>query len=81
MGVNLAAIGQFYFKSPVDQRSLLLDLIVPGGGFLFCLWIWLSLPITPMIIGGIWLICGALYLGVSTKGFRRKPVMLDFKDV
>ncbi|MEN8229745.1 MAG: APC family permease [Bacteroidota bacterium] len=81
MGVNLAAIGQFYFKSPVVQRNLFTDLIVPAGGFLFCLWIWLSLPITPMIIGGIWLICGAFYLAVSTKGFRIKPVMLDFKDV
>ena len=81
MGVNLAAIGQFYFKSPVGKRNILTDLIVPAGGFFFCLWIWLSLPATPMIIGGIWFAAGGIYLAVSTKGFTKKPVILDFTDV
>ena len=81
MGVNLGAIGQFYFKSPVQQRNILKDLIVPAGGFCFCLWIWLSLPPTPMIIGGIWILAGLIYLAVSTKGFTKKPVILDFTEV
>lgn len=81
MGVNIGAIGQFYFKSAPGKRNMLTDLIIPAGGFLFCLWIWLSLPVTPMSIGGIWMLAGLLYLAISTKGFKKKPVMLDFSDV
>jgi amino acid transporter len=80
MGVNIAAINQLYFKSSATERNFLTDLIVPAGGFLFCLWIWISLPDSPKIIGGIWLLIGIVYLAVSTRGFKRKPVDLDFKD-
>lgn len=81
MGVNLAAVRQFYFRGLPGKRNVLTDLLVPSGGFLFCFWIWLSLPGTPKIIGGIWFLAGILYLGISTKGFRKQPVMIDFSDV
>ncbi|HAM09689.1 MAG TPA: hypothetical protein DCP74_05310 [Bacteroidales bacterium] len=81
MGVNLAAINQLYFKSPAEKRSFLKGFMMPAGGFLFCLWIWISLPGSPKIIGGIWLLAGILYLAISTKGFRKQPAGIDFKDV
>jgi len=81
MGVNLSAINQLYFKAPAAKRNVLTDLIVPALGFLFCLWIWMSLPNSPKIMGGIWLMVGIAYLAISTKGFKKQPVMLDFKDV
>jgi len=81
MGVNLAAINQLYFKAPAADRSILKGFLMPAGGFLFCLWIWISLPGSPKIIGGIWLIAGIIYLAISTKGFRKQPAGLDFKDV
>ena len=81
MGVNIAAINQLYFRSAASERNFFTDLIVPAGGFLFCLWIWISLPNSPKIIGGIWLLIGIVYLAVTTRGFKRKPVDLDFKDV
>ena len=81
MGVNLAAINQLYFKAPAKGRSFLKGFLMPAGGFLFCLWIWISLPGSPKIIGGIWLIAGIIYLAISTKGFRKQPAGLDFKDV
>lgn len=81
MGVNLAAIRQLYFRSPKKQRNLLTDFIVPAAGFIFCLWIWMSLPNSPKILGGIWFIIGIIYLFISTKGFRKQPIILDFKDV
>lgn len=80
MGVNLAAIWQFYFKSPFKTRNILTGLLVPAGGFVFCFWIWLSLPGTTKIIGGFWFLIGITYLGITTKGFRKKPVMIDFTD-
>jgi len=81
MGVNLAAINQLYFKVPAQGRSFIKGFLMPAGGFLFCLWIWISLPGSPKIIGGIWLIAGILYLAISTRGFRKQPAGIDFKDV
>jgi len=81
MGVNLAAIGRLYFKAGPGNRNFFTDLIIPAGGFLFCLWIWMSLPNSPKIIGGLWFVIGIIYLAITTKGFRKQPVMLDFKDV
>ncbi len=80
MGVNLAAIRQLYFKSPRAERKLLPDCIVPAMGFLFCLWIWINLPGSPKLLGGVWLLAGIIYLAFSTKGFRKQPVMLDFNE-
>lgn len=81
MGVNLAAINQLYFKAPAGERNLITGFLAPALGFLFCLWIWISLPNSPKILGGIWLVAGIIYLAFSTKGFKKQPVMLDFKDV
>jgi amino acid transporter len=81
MGVNLSAIGQFWFRSSGNKRNPLTDLIIPSAGFLFCLWIWISLPGSPKIIGGIWLAAGFIYLVVSTRGFRKQAAKIDFKDV
>lgn len=80
MGVNLAAMNQFYFKASKGERKIFKDLLVPAGGFLFCLWIWISLPGTPKIIGGFWFLLGIIYLGVSTKGFKKKPAEMDFSE-
>jgi amino acid transporter len=81
MGVNLSAIGQFWVRSSKGNRNILTDLIIPLSGFLFCLWIWLSLPGPAKIIGGIWLIAGLLYLLIKTRGLKQKPVELDFRDL
>ena len=82
MGVNIASLRQFFFLRPMaETRNVLIDLILPGLGFLFCLSIWISLPSPAKIMGGIWLLAGIFYLIVTTRGLRQKPVMIDFKDV
>lgn len=79
MGVNLAAIRVFCFeKRPDRPRRLLLDLLVPGIGFLFCLAIWLSLSKTAKLTGSIWLAGGFVYLAAVTRLFRRSPGQMDF---
>jgi amino acid transporter len=81
MGVNIAAINRLYFRSSVAQRNLVTDLAIPAAGFLFCLWIWMNLPNSTMVMGGFWFLIGTIYLAVTTKGFRKQAKMLDFKDV
>ncbi len=83
MGVNLAAINQLFFKSSQKKnlKNIITDLLVPATGFLFCLWIWIKLPSGSILLGGIWLLIGIVYLAISTKGFKVKPAELDFKDV
>ena len=79
MGVNLAVIREFCFRPPPGhKRNWFLDFISPTLGFLFCLGIWLSLPNPAKIVGGIWCVIGFIYTAIKTRGFREKPVMIDF---
>ena len=82
MGVNLAALRHYYFLGRgAEKRSWARDALVPILGFLFCLAIWLNLPTPAKVVGGVWLIGGATYDAIRTRGFRTPPVMLDFRDV
>lgn len=81
MGVNIAAINQFYFKPLLKKRNVIADLFMPTVGFLFCLWIWINLPVNSKVMGGIWFLFGITYLAITTKGFRKQAKVLDFKDV
>jgi hypothetical protein len=78
MGVNLAVMRTFYERK--RRGSLWRDLLPPAGGFLFCLFIWLSLPHLAKTIGAAWLVTGIVYLAVLTRGFRRPPARLDFAE-
>jgi putrescine importer len=79
MCVNIAAIREYYFKSEERSvKSFLLNFIIPGFGFLFCLIIWLNLPLKTYLIGGAWMLMGILYLAIRTKGFRKKASLIDF---
>jgi putrescine importer len=79
MGVNIASIQEYFFKAEEKTiKGFMLDFLHAGVGFLFCLIIWLNLPLKTFIIGGSWMIAGIIYLIVRTKGFREKTVMIDF---
>lgn len=81
MGVNLATIRHFYLRpGRRDKRRVAKDLLVPAFGFLFCLWIWWSLPRPAKIVGGAWFVAGFIYNGIMTRGFRKTPVMMDFSE-
>jgi amino acid transporter len=81
MGVNAATIRAYWFQTPAGyQRRLLPDIIAPALGLLFSLWIWLSLPLPAKIVGGIWFAVGIVYAAIITRGFCRRPVMLDFSE-
>src|SRR5450759_2081398 len=82
MGVNVASLRQFLFLRPPGEKSnFLTDAILPGIGFLVCFSIWISLPAPAKITGGIWFLAGFIYLIIKTNGLKKKPVILDFKDL
>ncbi len=80
MGVNLATIAEYYVRRREGRRRIVVDLLIPGLGFLFCLAIWLSLPMPAKIAGSAWLLIGLLYDGVKSRGFRRTPAAIDFSE-
>jgi putrescine importer len=82
IGVNLAAFWQYWVIGvPGRQRSLLLDLVAPGLGFVSCFAIWLRLSRTTLVVGGGFLMAGIMIAAVKTRGFRTPPVAIDFADV
>lgn len=78
MGVNLAVISQYWFRCEQPRvRNFLLDLILPGLGFLFCAVIWLGLNRPAKIAGSIWLVVGFFVLAAHTRQFRKPMAMSD----
>lgn len=81
MGVNLATFWQFgVVRRPGRKRRWLGDIVIPLLGFLFCLWIWLGLKMPAKIVGGLWLTVGFAYSAIKTRGFRDRPIMVDFSE-
>jgi len=79
MGVNIASIREYFFKAGEKSiKGFLVDFLPAGAGFIFCLVIWLNLPLKTFLIGGSWMIAGIIYLAIRTKGFRKSSVMIDF---
>jgi putrescine importer len=79
MGVNIASIYEYFFKAKEKSiKGFLIDFLPAGFGFLFCLIIWLNLPLKTFLIGGSWMMVGIIYLAVRTKGFRESTAMIDF---
>jgi amino acid transporter len=80
MGVNLAVIREFGFRPPSGhKRHWAFDYALPALGFLFCLAIWLHLPLPAKKVGGAWCALGLLYTAIQTRGFRERPVMINFE--
>jgi len=80
MAVNVAALRHFGFSKELGgKRNLLLDVISPALGFLFCLVIFLNLQESTLVVGAVWLIVGALYLLLKTKALGQS-VEIDFSE-
>ncbi len=78
MGVNAAAIRQFYLQPrPGHSPRLWSDCMLPLLGLLFCAAIWLGLPAHAKLVGSIWFVCGLFYLAAKTRGFRTGPPIYE----
>jgi putrescine importer len=74
MGVNLAAFTRYWVRA---EKKTLAGFVLPLLGFLFCLYLWLSLRTPAKLAGGAWLLAGMVYGAIRTKGFRRNLVSFD----
>jgi hypothetical protein len=82
MGVNAAALYRFQIAGVEGHKKrFLVDAVAPAAGFLFCFWIWFNLAPPAKVVGGLWLVGGIVLTAIKTRGFRMKPVQLDFTDV
>ena len=81
MGVNLSVFWEFTVLKRKERRPrVVADMILPLLGFGFCALIWWNLNLLAKVVGGIWFLVGFVYLGLSTRGFRRGPKMIDFTE-
>jgi amino acid transporter len=81
MGVNIASINEYFFRSEKKTVKTFILYVLPAAlGFLFCLTIWINLPLKTFIIGGSWMFAGIIYLAFRTRGFREKMIMIDFSQ-
>ncbi len=81
IGVNVATFWQFYIVGqPTHKKNFFADAVVPGLGGIFCLIIWLGLATPAKIAGGIWFAVGLIHSGIRTRGFRKRPAMIDFSE-
>ncbi|MGH9312504.1 MAG: APC family permease [Vicinamibacterales bacterium] len=74
MGVNLAAFTRYWARSAERRWP---DFVLPLAGFLFCLYLWLSLRWPAKVAGALWLGAGVLYGAVQTRGFRRNLISFE----
>lgn len=81
MGVNLSTFWQFAVVRRTQRKGRVwADILLPLFGFGFCTLIWWNLNIVAKIAGGAWFLGGILYLAITTRGFRVKPVTIHFDE-
>jgi amino acid transporter len=79
MGVNVSSMTDYFFRADKKTVGTFFKYVLPAVlGFLFCLVIWINLPLKTFIIGGSWMLAGIIYLAIRTKGFRERMIMIDF---
>jgi amino acid transporter len=78
MGVNAAALRRIVAERKTAGMKTWLSGLASLAGFVFCLVIWLSLPVPAKIAGGVWLLAGLIYAAIRTHGFRLPPQPVDF---
>ncbi len=68
MGVNAASFLRYYWRSETRRWH---DGVLPMGGFLICLLLWVRLRPLALAVGGAWMLAGIGYAAWKTGGFRR----------
>lgn len=75
---NICVIVRFWGKDKERSGAAVVKyLIVPLIAAAFCVWLWISLPMTAKIVGFGWIAIGLIVLVIKTKGFKELPPELN----
>lgn len=79
--VNVSVFAHYYIRK--KQRSLkdtLSYVISPLIGASFVAFLWFNLDSQALTLGIVWTLVGIGYLLVTTKGFRKRPPVIEYED-
>jgi putrescine importer len=80
MAVNLAVVRQFGFSAEFrETRNILLDIVTPGLGFVFCLIILLGLQGSTLIAGVAWMAAAVVYVAFKFRE-SEQAAAIDFSE-
>jgi putrescine importer len=80
--VNLSVIQHYYLRMKQRRGSAFVyNFIFPLLGALVCAYVWMNLTTKAKLVGSLWLLTGAIYLGIVTRGFQQKSMALHFDEV
>jgi putrescine importer len=78
--VNISVIA-FYIRHRNEQRMNPLSwILAPLIGIGVCLWLMSNLDWKALTLGGTWVVLGIIYLTYLTRGFRKEPPEMDFRE-
>lgn len=79
--VNASVIFHYYIRE--RRRSMggfILYLLLPLIGVGFNIWLWSNLDGNSLLLGGLWVTAGLVYLLILTKGLKKKPPQFHFEE-
>lgn len=82
MFVNLSVIFHYYIKDKTKKtlKKTFLFLLIPIIGLTINFWLWTNLGTETLMIGGIWLTIGVIYLAFLTKMFRKPIPVVNLEE-
>ncbi|RST76499.1 APC family permease [Siminovitchia acidinfaciens] len=79
--VNISVITHYYVKNKHRSfKDTIVYLIMPLIGAGFTVWLWINLDRHSMMLGGIWMAAGFIYLVYVTKMFTKRPPEMRVGD-
>lgn len=81
--VNVCVFAHYFIKEKKRKGvfNICSYVIAPVIGALVCIFIWVNLDATALILGSCWTVIGFVYLAVATKGFKTVKKMTFSEDV
>ncbi|MDH4066549.1 MAG: Putrescine importer PuuP, partial [Acidobacteriota bacterium] len=79
--VNLAVIKHYLVdERRRSARDRFVFGVLPSVGCVLTAWLWTSLSAESLTVGIRWLTAGAVYLGLLTRGFTRRPPEMHLSE-
>jgi amino acid transporter len=79
--VNICVIKHYFIDKKMRKGwDVFRYLIAPLIGACIAFFIWVNLDSKAMILGAVWSTIGIIVLAITTKGFKKAPINIDFSE-